>query len=337
MNGQYLDFEKPIVELELQIQNIERTAEEGKLDLTEEIQLLHARCNELKKEIFSKITPWQRVQLARLPNRPDTTDYIDGFVEGFIELHGDRNFSDDKAIISGLGKIDGQTVMVIGHRKGKDTKERVKCNFGSAHPEGYRKALEKMKIAEIYDCPVVTFINTPGAYPGIGAEERGQAYAIAKNLCEMSLLTVPIICVVIGEGGSGGALGIGLGDRILIMENAYLSVISPEGCAAILWRDSTKSQEAAVSLKLSPKDLLELGIVDEIVPEPLGGAHRDYNIAIKTLKNHIVKNIKELKSHSIQDILEKRYEKYRKIGKWFEEENQQLNTSSQKIDGQNSA
>ena len=314
MSSIVLDFERPILELERKINELKSLASDGSIDLEEEIKTLEARLEKLKKEVFEALTPWQRVQIARHPKRPYTMDYINMTMMDFVEIHGDRMFSDDKAMIGGFAKIDGEKVLVIGHQKGRDTKENIIRSFGSAHPEGYRKAIRLMELANKFDIPIVTFIDTPGAYPGIGAEERGQANSIAYNLREMMLLKVPIIVVVIGEGGSGGALGIGVGDRVYVMENAYYSVISPEGCAAILWKDRLKAPEAAEVLKLTAKNLLGLGLIDEEIPEPLGGAHRDPEKAAQALKKVIKKALKELKSIPKEELLKLRYEKFRKMG-----------------------
>ena len=309
-----LDFEKPILELELKISELKSLAYDGSIDLSEEIKTLEARLEKLKREIFESLTPWQKVQIARHPKRPYTSDYINMIMADFIELHGDRLYQDDKALVGGLAKIDGEKVMVMGHQKGRDTKENLIRNFGSAHPEGYRKAMRLMKLAEKFDIPIITFVDTPGAYPGIGAEERGQAHSIAYNLREMISLAVPIIVIVIGEGGSGGALGIGIGDRVYVMENAYYSVISPEGCAAILWKDRLKAPEASEVLKLTAKDLIGLGIIEGEIPEPLGGAHRDPEKAANSVKKFIKRALKELKTISPEKLTEKRYEKFRRMG-----------------------
>ena len=314
-----LEFEQPIKDVEKKIEDLQKFSEQMDVDLTGSIEELKKQLELLKREIYNKLTPWQRVLLARNPGRPDTMDCIAGFVEKFQELHGDRFFGDDPAIVCGTGIIGGHKVMFIGQRKGKNTKERLRCNFGSPHPEGYRKALRKMKLAEKFHLPVVCFINTPGAYPGIGAEERGQASAIAENIFEMSLLRTPVLCLVIGEGGSGGALGIGVGDRLAIMENAYFSVISPEGCAAILWKNSDMAPRAADVLKLTPKDLTALGIFDDIVPEPLGGAHTNPAAAMETMKAYVVKTLTELKAIPMDKLIEDRYQKYRHIGKFVED------------------
>ncbi|MCM8758003.1 MAG: acetyl-CoA carboxylase carboxyltransferase subunit alpha [Candidatus Omnitrophica bacterium] len=312
MNG--LDFEKPIKELERKIEELKKFTAEKKIDLSSEIKRLEEKLENLKLSTYSSLTNWQRVQLARHPQRPYTLDYIQMMMVDFIELHGDRNFSDDKAIIGGLAKLENLKLLVLGHQKGRGTKENIMRNFGCAHPEGYRKALRLMRLAEKFHLPTLIFIDTPGAYPGIGAEERGQAQAIALNLREMMQIRVPILVVIIGEGGSGGALGIGVGDRILILENAYYSVISPEGCAAILWKDSSKAPEAAEALKLSAQDLLNLRIADEVIKEPLGGAHINPEEMSKTLKEAILRNLKELLEIPIDNLLKKRYEKFRSIG-----------------------
>lgn len=309
-----LDFEKPIVELELKIAELRSLASDGSIDLSEEIKTLESRLEKIRKEVFESLTPWQKVQIARHPKRPYTMDYIHMIMVDFVELHGDRMFKDDKAIIGGFAKIDGEKFLVIGSQKGRDTKENLMRNFGSSHPEGYRKAIRLMRLAEKSNIPVIVFIDTPGAYPGIGAEERGQANSIAYNLREMTGLKIPIIVIVIGEGGSGGALGIGIGDRVYVMENAYYSVISPEGCAAILWKDRLKAPEAAEVLKLTAKDLVELGIIDGEIQEPLGGAHRDPEKAAQAVKKYIKKAVKELKDISVDKLLEMRYEKFRRMG-----------------------
>ncbi len=314
MNGSGLNFEKPILELERKIEELKKFTTSEKIDLKSEIKKLEDKLDVAKREIFENLTPWQRVQISRHPKRPYTLDYVKAIMTDFVELHGDRVFADDKAIICGLAKIDNLKIMVIGHQKGRDIKENLKRNFGSANPEGYRKAIRLIKLAEKFGVPICSFIDTPGAYPGIGAEERGQAEAIAYNLCEMAQIRVPIIVIVIGEGGSGGALGIGVGDRICVMENAYYSVISPEGCAAILWKERTKAPEAAEVLKLTANELLKMGIIDEIIKEPLGGAHRNHEEAAENIKASIVKNIKEILALDKGEMVKKRYEKFRKIG-----------------------
>jgi len=317
MNG-FLEFEKPILELERKIEELRKLASSEKLDLKGDIKRLEHKLGSVKKHIYSKLTPWQRVQIARHPRRPYTLDYIGLLAHDFNELHGDRAFAEDRAIVAGFATIDKRRVMVIGHQKGRDTKENVKRNFGSAHPEGYRKALRLMRLAEKFGLPILIFIDTPGAYPGIGAEERGQAEAIAYNLREMMGLAVPIVAFVIGEGGSGGALGIGIGDRVCVLENAYYSVISPEGCAAILWKDKMKAPEAAKVLKLTGENLYEMGIIDEIIKEPVGGAHRDYEFTADNVREAINRHFKELEKLSGQELLDARYDKFRKLGVIFE-------------------
>jgi len=309
-----LDFEKPIVEVEKKIQELKSFMAEKKIDLPSEIKKLNDKLEHLKKETYVNLSAWQKVQLARHPLRPYTLDYISLMMTDFVQLHGDRLFSDDKAMICGLAKIDKIKVMVIGHQKGRDTKENLKRNFGCAHPEGYRKALRVMQLAEEFNLPVVVFIDTPGAYPGIGAEERGQSHAIAVNLREMTSIGVPIMATVIGEGGSGGALGVGIADRVAVLENSYYSVISPEGCAAILWKDGAKAPQAAQVLKLTGQDLLKMGIIDEVIPEPLGGAHRDPAKIAATLKEAILRNLKELKAIDKKELLALRYKKFRSMG-----------------------
>jgi len=312
--AEYLEFEEKAADLDRQTNELRKLSSIKGIDYSAEIrQLQQEQVAELKR-VYSNLTAWQTVQVARHPNRPILTDYLNLMVKDFCELHGDRSFGDDRAIITGLGQIGTEKVLVIGQNKGKNTKERIACNFGCPNPEGYRKALAKMKFAEKFVIPVVTLIDTPGAYPGIGAEERGQAQAIAVNLTEMSRLRVPIICIVIGEGGSGGALGIGVGDRLAMLEFAYYSVISPEGCAAILWRDGTQAPEAAEALKLTSKDLFKLGLVDAVVPEPLGGAHRNIHDTIYNVEQYIVKTLRDLKRLKIDSLLESRYKKLRSIG-----------------------
>lgn len=316
MNG--LDFEKPILELEKKIEELKGFTSREDIDLSSEIKKLEERLKKAKQDVFKNLTPWQRVQIARHPKRLYTLDYIDLIMTDFVELHGDRLYGDDKAIVGGLAKIDGKKIAVIGHQKGKDTKENLLRNFGSAHPEGYRKAMRLMELAEKFNLPIIVFIDTPGAYPGIGAEERGQAEAIAKNLFKMCMLKTPIIIFVIGEGGSGGALGIGVGDRLYVLEYAYYSVISPEGCAAILWKERSKAPEAAQTLKLTGKDLLELGIVDDIVKEPLGGAHRDPQEMAESVKAVIRRDLDILRDIDKNKLIKQRYEKFRKIGVFTE-------------------
>ena len=309
-----LDFEKPIVELEKKIHELKHFISDKKIDLSSEVKRLEDKLEHLKKDTYVNLTPWQRVQLARQPQRPYTLDYINYLMTDFIEIHGDRLFSDDKAIVTGFARLDKQKIVIIGHQKGRDTKENLKRNFGCAHPEGYRKALRMMQMAEEFNLPVVIFIDTPGAYPGIGAEERGQSQAIATNLRDMATIATPIISIVIGEGGSGGALGVGVADRVYILENSYYSVISPEGCAAILWKDGSKAPEAAAVLKLTGEDLIGLKVIDGIIPEPFGGAHRDPEKTAKNIKEVLVRDIKELKSLKKESLLESRYSKFRNMG-----------------------
>ncbi len=308
------DFEKPIYELEKKILELKHLSFNGNLNLQAEVKKLETRLGRVKKETYAELTPWQRVQIARHPKRPYTLDYLHFIFTDFVEFHGDRTFADDKALITGIAKLDGRPVVVLGHQKGRDAKENIMRNFGSAHPEGYRKALRFMKLAEKFDMPIIAFVDTPGAYPGVGAEERGQANAIARNIMEMARIKVPILVFIIGEGGSGGALGIAVGDRILVLENAYYSVISPEGCAAILWKDRTKAPDAAAALRLTAKDLLELELIDEVVKEPLGGAHRDAQATAEAIKAALKKNLKDIESTDRRSLVNKRYEKFRSMG-----------------------
>jgi acetyl-CoA carboxylase carboxyl transferase subunit alpha len=309
-----LRFEQPILDLERRIEELQRLARTRGLSTTEELDRLSATVEEVKRKVYEDLSAWEKVQVARHPNRPLTRDFVRLMVTDFVELHGDGLFRDDKAIVAGLGAIDGERFMIIGHQKGKTTKEKVACYFGCPHPEGYRKALRYMKLAEKFGLPVVCLIDTPGAYPGVGAEERGQAHAIAVNLREMARLRQPIIGVVTGEGCSGGALGIGECDYIGILEHAYYSVISPEGCAAILFRTSSRAAEAAEALRLVPKDLLELGLVDEILPEPPGGAHRDHQAAADILRDAILRQRRRLAALTVDELLQQRYQKFRRIG-----------------------
>ena len=311
-----LDFEKPIIELENKIEEMRK--HETALDISKEIKTLEEKVNQLKQTICTNLTRWQRVQLARHPERPYTLDYIYMLTEGFIELHGDRNYKDDHAIVGGLAKLDNQKVMIIGHQKGRDTKSNLFRNFGMPNPEGYRKALRLMKLAEKFKIPVITMLDTPGAYPGLEAEERGQAEAIARNLFEMSRLKVPIIVVIIGEGASGGALGIGIGDRILMLQNTWYSVISPESCSSILWRSWEFKEQAAEALKLTAEDLLELGIIDKIIPEPLGGAHKDHNQMAATLKATLKEELTNLLKIKPDKLVSNRLEKFGKMGVYEE-------------------
>lgn len=318
MKTSFLENENNLNALEDRIRALKNTSSTEGIDVSKEIDELIEQKNALFKESYANLSAYDIVQIARHPLRPSSTDYIDLILEDFTELHGDRRYGDDKAIICGIGKLHGRNVMLIGHWKGKSTKERISCNFGMPNPEGYRKALLKMKLAEKFKLPIITLIDTPGANPDIGAEERGQAQAIAENIYEMFMLKTPIISVVIGEGGSGGALGIGVCDRFAILEYAYFSVISPEGCAAILWKHSKHAPKSAEALKLTSKDLKRLEIVDEIIPEPLGSANRNPKEMAGILKNSIIKNLDILEKIPIQTLLDERYNKYRKIGQFFE-------------------
>jgi acetyl-CoA carboxylase carboxyl transferase subunit alpha len=319
MTPQPLDFEKPILELQRRLQDLKNHSDQHDLDFDSEVEAMESKIRETRRQIYDNLTAWQRVQLARHIQRPFALDYVARCFTNWIELHGDRVFGDDKAMPSGLAKLGPRRCVVITHQKGRDTKENVMRNFGCAHPEGYRKALRLMRMAEKFGLPVISLIDTPGAYPGIGSEERHISEAIAVNLREMMNLRVPTIAVVIGEGGSGGALGIGVSDRVLILENAYYSVISPEACSAILWKDRRHAPEAAEALKLTAQDLMGLGVVDEIVPEPEGGAHRDPDLAAANLGTALRQNLERLSAHSLEDLLRDRYDKFRKLGKFTEE------------------
>jgi acetyl-CoA carboxylase carboxyl transferase subunit alpha len=310
---EYLDFEKPIAEIEEKLEKLGATTS-ARGSRQEDVNKLRTKLHQLQTEIYAGLSPWQRTQVARHLQRPSTLDYIGRLCDSFIELHGDRAFADDHAIVAGLARFNGRPVVVIGHQKGKTLKERMFRNFGMPNPEGYRKALRLMRLAEKFGKPLLTFIDTPGAYPGIGAEERGQSEAIARNLLVMSSLRVPIISVVIGEGGSGGALAIGVADRLLMLQHAVYSVISPEGCAAILWNDQSKAADAAEQLKMTAEDIQKLGIADEVIPEPLGGAHRDPMLSCDTVKKAIETHLTQLLELSTDDLLKRRYEKYRRIG-----------------------
>lgn len=309
----YLEFEKPIREIEERLQKLISTGG-SRASVQEETKKLKARLARTEVELYRKLTAWQRAQLARHPQRPGVLDYLDAMCRDFIELHGDRLFGDDQAVLGGFARFNGRSVMIIGHQKGKTLKERMQRNFGMPNPEGYRKALRLMKLAEKFSRPIITFIDTPGAYPGIGAEERGQAGAIARNLSVMSRLKVPIVSVVIGEGGSGGALALSVADRVLMLEHSIYSVISPEGCAAILWNDPSKTPDAAEALKMTAKDLLGLGVIDDIIPEPLGGAHRDPQAAADRVAKSITSHLAQLADSSSEELLARRDQKYRKIG-----------------------
>ncbi len=309
-----LDFEKPLAQLEQQIHELEALQAAKQIDYSKELRQLRSNYTAMLRKTYDKLSAWETVQVARHPQRPLFKDYVDLICREFRELHGDRLFGDDPAIKCGLARLGGHKVMLIGHHKGRDTKEKISCYFGLAHPEGYRKALRCMKLAEKYGLPVVTFIDTPGAYPGIGAEERGQAESIARNLMEMSRLRTCIVSVVTGEGGSGGALGIGVADRVAMMEHAWYSVISPEACSAILFKGNEKASQLAESLKLTSSDLRQLGVIDAIIPEPLGGAHRDPHTAAHNLGQFIAKTIRNLKQTKMENLLERRYEKFRELG-----------------------
>ena len=312
-----LDFEKPIEQMAARQAELEEALSSNP-EIAEELKTLKQRIDETKAAIYSNLSPWQRVQLARHPNRPYTLDYIERIFTDFLEFHGDRRFADDPAVVGGFAKLNGQPVMVIGTQKGRNTKENVFRNFGCPHPEGYRKALRLMNVAQLVKIPIVTFIDTPGAFPGVASEERHIGEAIAVNLRDMFALTVPVVCIVIGEGGSGGALGIGVGNKVLIMENAYYSVITPEGCAAILWKDRAFSEKAAEALHLTARDLKKLGLVDGVIKEPLGGAHKDYDKAAELLKKSLMETLDSLKGISPENLKKSRYERFRQIAFYHE-------------------
>lgn len=312
-----LEFEEPIVELELAIAELEKT-EPRTEPVEQQLNEMRHRLISLTREIYSQLTPWQIVQVSRHKDRPYTRDYLQLAFDEFVELHGDKHFGDDRAMVTGWAKIDQFKVMVVGHQKGRTYKERSACNFGCAHPEGYRKAMSKMRLAEKYGLPIVCFIDTPGAYPGVGAEERGQAQVIAESMFQMSQLKTPIVCIVIGEGGSGGALGIGVGDRIAVLQYAYYSVISPEGCAGILWKSHRYAPEAAEALKFTSQHLQQLGVIDDVIEEPLGGAHRDHHQMAARMKSYLLRNLSQLKSQPIESLLEDRYSKFREMGAFVE-------------------
>jgi acetyl-CoA carboxylase carboxyl transferase subunit alpha len=309
VNGIWLEFERPIVELEKKIEELR-----GLKGVDEEIERLRTQAEKLKKTIYSNLTRWQRVQLARHPRRPYPLDIIKLITDGFVELHGDRRFADDQAIISGITKLDHHRIAIIAHQKGRDTKEKIRRNFGMPHPDGYRKAMRIMRLAAKFGMPVVTMVDTPGAFPGVGAEERGQAEAIASNLFECATLPTPILVIILGEGGSGGALAIALGDRILMLENAVYSVITPEGCASILWRDASKNKDAAEALKMTAQDMQKMHIIDATVPEPIGGAHMDFETTAKNIRTAIVKNLDELANIPIVELIQSRIQKFRNMG-----------------------
>ncbi len=317
-DSSYLSFEEPVISLDGKIRELEELSQVNNMDFSDEIRSFREKREKVIREIYGKLSAWERVQIARHANRPQGRDYLDMIFTNVIELSGDRMFADDLAIVTGLAEIGGRKVLFVAHHKGRNVRERHVTNAGSPHPEGYRKALQKMKLAERFGLPIVCLIDTKGAFPGTGAEERGQAIAIAENIRDMSVMAVPIVAVVIGEGGSGGALGIGVADRLLMMEYAYFSVISPEGCAAILWKSASKAPDAAESLKLTSSDLVNLGICDGVVPEPLGGAHQDRKAAGELLKNAIVTSLLEVVEKPIEELLEERYSKLRKIGAWTE-------------------
>ncbi|MEW5009574.1 MAG: acetyl-CoA carboxylase carboxyl transferase subunit alpha [Cycloclasticus sp.] len=318
MNINYLDFEQPIVELEEKLEELRRVGTDNEMDIQKEIDRLQEKSLSLTESIFSKLSDWQISKLSRHPKRPYSLDYIDGVVDGFIELHGDRHYSDDAAIVGGLARLDGLPVMVIGHQKGRATKEKLKRNFGMPRPEGYRKALRLMKMAEQFKLPIITFIDTPGAYPGIGAEERGQSEAIARNLFEMSKLRTPVISIVIGEGGSGGALALGVCDKLFLLKYSTYSVISPEGCASILWKSSEKASQAAEAMAITSTKLLEHGLIDGIIDEPLGGAHRDLDFMKAQIKQTILAEVDLLNAKPIDDLLAERYARLMSYGRFTE-------------------
>lgn len=318
MTTQILDFEQPIFELKDKIADFEKTADDSS-ESTEKLRELKKELTDLTRNIYTNLTPWQTVKVARHADRPYTVDYLSLVFDEFVELHGDKFFGDDRAVRTGFAKLDGKKLMVIGHQKGRNLKERQESYFGCAHPEGYRKAMKKMQMAKKYGLPVVCFIDTPGAYPGIGAEERGQAQVIAESMFEMSKLTTPIICVVIGEGGSGGALGIGVGNRVAMLEFSYYSVISPEGCAGILWKSGQHAEKAADALKFTARYLQKFGVIDDIIEEPLGGAHCDHHQTSARLKRYLIKTMKELEELSGEELVADRYERFRRIGVFTEE------------------
>jgi acetyl-CoA carboxylase carboxyl transferase subunit alpha len=320
MNPNYLDFEQPIAELEAKIEELRYVGDDSEINIGEEISKLQEKSRNLTKSIFSKLTPWQTSKLARHPMRPYTLDYIDRIFTDFQELHGDRSFADDPAIVGGMARLDGMPVMIIGHQKGRDTKENIRRNFGMPKPEGYRKALRLMKMAERFRIPVLTFIDTPGAYPGVDAEERGQSEAIARNLFVMADLKTPIICTVIGEGGSGGALAIGVGDRVMMLEYSTYSVISPEGCASILWKSAEKAEDAAEAMGITAKRLKELELIDDVVREPLGSAYRDIDTTARNIKQALVSALESTEKVGLDKLLDQRYERLMSYGNFIKEE-----------------
>ncbi len=316
MNPDFLDFEQPIADLEVKIEELRYVGTDADVNLNEEIQRLQVKCKALTESIFANLTPWQISQLARHPRRPYTLDYVQGLITDFQEMHGDRSFADDPAIVGGVGRFENRPVMIIGHQKGRDTREKIRRNFGMPRPEGYRKALRLMRMAERFQMPVLTFIDTPGAYPGVGAEERGQSEAIARNLQVMSALKVPIICTVIGEGGSGGALAVGVGDHLNMLEYSTYSVISPEGCASILWRSADKAADAAAAMGITAPRLKQLKLIDEVIPEPLGGAHRDLEMACQRIKKSLRTSLERLQNGNIEKLLEQRYRRLMSYGQF---------------------
>ncbi|MCW9013932.1 MAG: acetyl-CoA carboxylase carboxyl transferase subunit alpha [Gammaproteobacteria bacterium] len=318
MNPNFLEFEQPIAELEAKIEELRYVGDDSEINIGDEISRLQEKCKSLTESIFSKLSAWQTSQLARHPQRPYTLDYIDRIFSDFQELHGDRAFGDDKAIVGGMARLNGRPVMVIGHQKGRDTKEKIHRNFGMPRPEGYRKALRLMKLAERFKMPVFTFIDTPGAYPGIGAEERGQSEAIARNLFEMAALKTPIICTVIGEGGSGGALAVGVGDRVMMLKYSTYSVISPEGCASILWKSAEKAQDAAEALGITSRRLKELGLIDEIIEEPLGSAYRDIDATARNIRQALIEGLENLDKMGLDKLLDARYQRLMGYGQFSE-------------------
>ncbi|KXJ47853.1 MAG: acetyl-CoA carboxylase carboxyltransferase subunit alpha [Cycloclasticus sp.] len=318
MNLDYLDFEQPIVDLEAKLEELRRVGSDNEIDIQKEIERLEQKSLVLTESTFAKLSDWQISKLSRHPKRPYSLDYIDGVVDGFVELHGDRHYADDAAIVGGMARLDGLPVMVIGHQKGRDTKEKIKRNFGMPRPEGYRKALRLMHMAERFNLPIITFIDTPGAYPGVGAEERGQSEAIARNLFEMSKLKTPVISIVIGEGGSGGALAIGVCDKLFLLEYSTYSVISPEGCASILWKSADKASQAAEAMAITSTKLLANGLIDGVIDEPLGGAHRDLEAMKSNIKKVLLKEVNELCTKSIDDLLSDRYARLMSYGKFTE-------------------
>ena len=318
METGWLDFEKPIIELEQKIEDLRAFADKERLEFSEELRKLEAKAAKLRDEIYASLSPWQRVQIARHPRRPYTLDYLQRVFTDWTELHGDRLFRDDRAIVAGLAAFEGRPVVIVGHQKGRNTKENLQRCFGMPHPEGYRKAMRVMRLAETFHNPIVSFIDTPGAYPGLGAEERGQGEAIARNIRDMAALRVPILVMVIGEGGSGGALALAVGDEILMFENAIYSVISPEGCAAILWKDQAKAADAAEALRLTATDLMSLGVITRIVPEPLGGAHRNVEAMVETLRVEIRQSLGRLLSMPVEELVRKRHEMFLRMGVFAE-------------------